>query len=154
MIETHELLGPQSEEEERIFAEQDVLYAVQHCIQRAMAHAGVSQKELAKKIGKSPASVSQFFSAEANPTLRNVACLTRALEIDLHVSWRPRNAEHCYAVRPEPKMEVVRVCSVIHRPDATEWQQAAIPLRAAARPDPWRSTSSRSGEPRRKSAGT
>ncbi len=146
MIETNELLAPQNEEEERIFAEQDLLFAIQHCIQRAMVSANVSQKDLAAKIGKSRASVSQFFSAEANPTVRSVACVTHALGIDLHVTWRPRDADHCFIAPAQPKMEAVPIGRVIHRPDVAEWREAVGSQGIGRRDERWRAPVATAGE--------
>lgn len=81
MTKISDLLGPQNEDEKAIYAEQDLLFSIQFAIQRAMVDGSISQKDLADRLGKSRASVSQFFSATANPTVRSIAAVTYALGI-------------------------------------------------------------------------
>jgi ribosome-binding protein aMBF1 (putative translation factor) len=50
--------------------------------------AGLSKAELARRIGKDPASVRRLFSAEVNPELKTLAALADAL--DAEVTIQPR----------------------------------------------------------------
>lgn len=50
--------------------------------------AGLSKAELARRIGKDPASVRRLFSAEVNPELKTLAAIADAL--DAEVTIQPR----------------------------------------------------------------
>lgn len=50
--------------------------------------AGVSKAELARRIGKDPASVRRLFSAEVNPELKTVAAIADALDAEVVVQPR------------------------------------------------------------------
>jgi ribosome-binding protein aMBF1 (putative translation factor) len=52
--------------------------------------AGLSKAELARRIGKDPASVRRLFSAEVNPELKTLAAIADAL--DAEVTIQPRRA--------------------------------------------------------------
>lgn len=52
--------------------------------------AGLSKAELARRIGKDPASVRRLFSAEVNPELKTLAAIADAL--DAEVTILPRRA--------------------------------------------------------------
>ena len=54
----------------------------------ALTKAGMSQRDLAKKLGKKPSQITRMLSGEANVTLRTIAELDSALELDLEI--RPR----------------------------------------------------------------
>jgi transcriptional regulator with XRE-family HTH domain len=74
------LFGPQSEEENEIFALEALVVSVQVALHRAMTKHGVSNKELAERLGMSPARVSQIFSDKGpNMTLRTIAKIQAAL---------------------------------------------------------------------------
>jgi ribosome-binding protein aMBF1 (putative translation factor) len=51
--------------------------------------AGVSKAELARRIGKNPASMRRLFSAEVNPELKTVAAIADALGAEVVVRPRP-----------------------------------------------------------------
>lgn len=75
-----EVLGPQNSEEEEAFAIEALVFSVQIALQRAMQRRGVSNKDLAERLGMTPARVSQIFSAKgANLTLRTIARVQHAL---------------------------------------------------------------------------
>ena len=74
------LFGPQSEEEKETFALEALVVSVQVALHRAMTKHGVSSKELAERLGMSPARVSQIFSDRGpNMTLRTIAKIQAAL---------------------------------------------------------------------------
>lgn len=78
-----ELFGPQSEGEKEIFALESLVFSVQVALQRAMTKQGVSAKELAERLGMTPARVSQIFSDKGpNLTLRTIAKIQAALGED------------------------------------------------------------------------
>ncbi|MFP5509809.1 MAG: helix-turn-helix domain-containing protein, partial [Alphaproteobacteria bacterium] len=69
-----ELLGPQSEGEKEAFAIEALVFSVQIALQKAMQKNGVTNKELAERLGMSPARVSQVFSSNGpNLTLKTIA---------------------------------------------------------------------------------
>ncbi len=75
-----ELLGPQSEGEKEAFAIEALVFSVQIALQKAMQKNGVTNKELAERLGMSPARVSQVFSSNGpNLTLKTIARIQHAL---------------------------------------------------------------------------
>jgi predicted XRE-type DNA-binding protein len=71
--------GPQNEEEERIFAEENFRIDVQVALRELMVEKGVTQKELARRLHVSESRVSQIFSDEFNMTVRKLAAFYHAL---------------------------------------------------------------------------
>lgn len=71
--------GPQTQEEERIFAEENFRIDVQMTIQELMEKKGVNQKQLATLLGVTESRVSQFFTDESDMTLRELAGILHAL---------------------------------------------------------------------------
>jgi len=67
------MFGPMDREEEAIFAVEGLLADVQLSIQEAMLDRGVSRSELARRLGCSPANVTQLLSEDANLTVQTVA---------------------------------------------------------------------------------
>lgn len=77
------ILGPQSKEEEEAFAIEALVFSVQISLQKAMQKHGVSNKELADRLGMTPARVSQIFATKgANLTLKTIARVQHALGED------------------------------------------------------------------------
>lgn len=75
-----ELLGPQHDGEKEAFAIEALVFSVQVALQRAMHKNGVTNKELAERLGMSPARVSQIFSSNGpNLTLKTIARIQHAL---------------------------------------------------------------------------
>jgi transcriptional regulator with XRE-family HTH domain len=78
-----ELLGPQLDEEKEAFAIESLVFSVQVALQKAMSKHGVANKELAQRLGMSPARVSQVFSSNGpNLTLKTIARIQHALGED------------------------------------------------------------------------
>lgn len=46
---------------------------------------GMSKAELARRIGKNPASVRRLFSAEGNPELKTIAAMATALDAEIKI---------------------------------------------------------------------
>lgn len=81
------IFGPFSNEEEEVFAVEDLIFDVQIALQRAMREHGVSQSELANRLGVTPARVSQMFAdSGANLTLETVAKIAIALETTVSIA--------------------------------------------------------------------
>lgn len=73
-------LEPRNANEEEIFAIEELIFDVQHEFQLMMQRRGMTQSQLAKAIGCSPARVSQLMNdAGANMTLETVARVAFAL---------------------------------------------------------------------------
>lgn len=76
------LLGPQTGEEEA-FAIEALVFSVQVSLQKAMNKHGVTNKDLAERLGMTPARVSQIFSTSGpNLTLKTIARIQHALGED------------------------------------------------------------------------
>jgi plasmid maintenance system antidote protein VapI len=75
------LFGPTSKNEELVFAVEELLADVQLAIQESMLELGVSRSDLAKRLGCSPANVTQLLSEEANLTVQTVARIFHALNM-------------------------------------------------------------------------
>lgn len=54
--------------------------------------AGLSKAELARQIGKDPASIRRLFTAEVNPELKTVAALASALGAEVKIVSRRRSS--------------------------------------------------------------
>lgn len=54
---------------------------------------GITKAELAREIGKNPASVRRLFTAPANPELRTVVAMADALDADVVVVPRSRRSK-------------------------------------------------------------
>jgi DNA-binding XRE family transcriptional regulator len=58
------------------------------------AEHGVTKAELAREIGKNPASVRRLFTAPANPELRTLVAIADALDADVVILPRSRRRRH------------------------------------------------------------
>lgn len=101
------LLGPQEGEEED-FAIEDLVFSTQIALQKAMARKGVSNKDLAERLGMTPARVSQIF-AKKGPNLRlsTIARIAHALGEDFEFVRKEENRQ------PLPKEKAKVFQSVI-----------------------------------------
>jgi ribosome-binding protein aMBF1 (putative translation factor) len=63
-------------------------FALVDALIRARAKGGVTQAELARKIGTKQSAIARFESGNSNPTLAFVQKLSDALGLELHVSVR------------------------------------------------------------------
>lgn len=68
--------------------QEELIVQVTELIAVAMEQGGVSKSVLAKRLGKSPAFVTQLLAGNANMTLRTIADLFTALGLELHVGYR------------------------------------------------------------------
>jgi transcriptional regulator with XRE-family HTH domain len=59
-------------------------------LERLMYRKGITQAELAKRLGKSEGRVSQMFDEGGNPTVKTLVSLARALDVQLSVLAHPR----------------------------------------------------------------
>lgn len=64
--------------------------AVMQALDTERARQAVTKAELARKIGKDPASVRRLFSSDSNPGLKTVVSIADALDYELTVKPRSR----------------------------------------------------------------
>jgi DNA-binding phage protein len=69
-------------------------------LDRLRESAGLSKAELARQVGKDPASIRRLFSAEVNPELKTVAAVASALGAEVKVVTRRRSSTRRSARRP------------------------------------------------------
>ena len=72
-------LGPQSRDEEVIYAEENLRVDLQLRLQKLLNHTKLSRREFAVRAGMTEQQVSRLFSSSANPRLRTLARLFHAL---------------------------------------------------------------------------
>lgn len=81
MLGTNELLRPQGDHELELDRIDSLVLSAQIAIQKAMAVNGVSQRELAERLGVSSARVSQIVAGNgSNLTLRTIGRIAHALD--------------------------------------------------------------------------
>ena len=85
-----------SHDEELDFAEEEAVAQAAIVIAQCLERCGMSQRELAQRLGISEGRVSQILSAESNPTVKTLARIGRALGcrlqlelVTLHRSQEP-----------------------------------------------------------------
>lgn len=74
------MVGPRNPGEAEVYAVEELLADIQYCIQSVMHRKQVSRSELAKRLGCSPANVTQMLSEGSNLTLDSIARIFHALE--------------------------------------------------------------------------
>jgi DNA-binding phage protein len=70
---------------ERARREIDVIDAIVNALDGLRAEHGMSKAQLAREIGKNPASIRRLLTAPANPELRTVVAIADALDADIMV---------------------------------------------------------------------
>lgn len=75
-------------EYERFRRQVEQIDAVVNALDELRERAGMSKAELARRIGKDPASIRRLFSAEVNPELKTVAAIADALDAEVLVRRR------------------------------------------------------------------
>lgn len=88
-----------SHDEELDFAEEEAVAQAAIVIAQCLERCGMSQRELAQRLGISEGRISQILSAESNPTVKTLARVGRALGcrlqldlVTLHRSQEPASA--------------------------------------------------------------
>ena len=74
----------------------DIVNALDHL----RAEHGFSKAELAREIGKNPASIRRLLTAPGNPELRTIVALAEVLDADIKVVPRKRSARLARRTRP------------------------------------------------------
>lgn len=89
--------GPADANEALVFATEELKADTQYEVFRALSQAGMSQADLARKIGVSQAWVSQVLSDDANLTLESIAKIFLGLGLQCHFSVAPVEAHFAQA---------------------------------------------------------
>lgn len=93
------VMGPEFPAEfERASREIKAIDAIVNELDSLRATHGMTKAELAREIGKNPASVRRLFTAPANPELRTVVAMADALGADVVIVPRHRRRK-----RPDPR---------------------------------------------------
>ena len=74
--------------------------AVVRQLDRLRESAGLSKAELARQVGKDPASIRRLFTAEVNPELKTVAAVASALGAEVKIVTRRRSSNRKSSRRP------------------------------------------------------
>ncbi|OOY27465.1 hypothetical protein BMI90_12715 [Thioclava sp. L04-15] len=118
-----ELLGPQKGEEEA-YAIEALVFSTQVALQKAMNRKGMSNRELADRLGMTPARVSQIFSSNGpNLTLKTIARIAHALGDDFELVRK----QDIRGTLPEERAKEFRsvVLHVNPRLSPSVWQEKA-----------------------------
>ena len=70
------------------------------------AQTKLSKAQLARQVGMDPASIRRLFSSDANPTMRTVAALAAALDMEITIAPRVRTV-----AQPAPRSRPRRLAS-------------------------------------------
>jgi transcriptional regulator with XRE-family HTH domain len=89
--------GPTDANEALIFATEELKADTQYEILRALSNAGMSQADLARKLGVSQAWVSQALSDDANLTIDTIAKIFLGLGLQCHFSSQPVQPHYAQA---------------------------------------------------------
>lgn len=90
--------GPADANEAIIFATEELKANTQYEVLRALSRAGMSQADLARKIGVSQSWVSQALSDDANLTLDSIAKIFLGLGLQCHFTAEPVQPHFAQAV--------------------------------------------------------
>lgn len=82
--------GPRNEEEALVFAEENFRVDVQHQIHRIMGVQGISDKDLAERLGLTEEDVESFFGDDAMIDFRMLARIFHVLNTRCKLSWELR----------------------------------------------------------------
>jgi transcriptional regulator with XRE-family HTH domain len=81
-----------------------------------LAERGMSRKDLADCIGVSPGRVSQILSGDENLTMRSLAAVAEALDVNVDITFREASpAEHRETAEVTLRPECVRPLAPSHR---------------------------------------
>jgi DNA-binding Xre family transcriptional regulator len=116
------LFGPQSAEEKETFSLEALVVSVQIALHRAMTKHSVSSKELAERLGMSPARVSQIFSDKGpNMTLRTIAKIQAALDEEFELVLKCDLRKNKKNGGKEESAKVI--AHFLHQKPASLWQE-------------------------------
>ncbi|MGH2871243.1 MAG: DNA-binding protein [Solirubrobacteraceae bacterium] len=76
---------------ERATREIKTIDAIVNALDSLRATQGMTKAELAREIGKNPASVRRLLTAQSNPELRTVVAMAEALDADVVIVPRSQN---------------------------------------------------------------
>ena len=81
-------------EYERARAEIAQIDTIMRTLDHLREEAGFSKADLARRIGKDPASVRRLFTAQVNPELKTIAALARALDAEVQIVPRGKRSSN------------------------------------------------------------
>lgn len=124
--------GPRDQNEEFIFALENLRADFQYAVLKALKQQGISQAELARRLGVSAPWVSQILSDEANITIESAARVIAALKLDLSFREMSEPAEAAAAV------EEATTPPLPQKRSGNAWQEinSAKPLPASSEAGP------------------
>jgi transcriptional regulator with XRE-family HTH domain len=115
-----DLLGPQSDDEREIFALEALVVSIQVALHKAMKKHGVSNKELAGRLGMSSARVSQIFSDKGpNMTLKTIAKIQSALDEEFEFILKSDRSNK----RISKQENVKGIARLLHSKPDSVWQE-------------------------------
>jgi predicted transcriptional regulator len=79
----------ETREDELVAAEEAAMVDVEYLLHTVLQRKGVSQKELAERLGVSQSRVSQMLSGDSNPTVRTLARIAHVLEQHVCIEMVP-----------------------------------------------------------------
>jgi len=86
----YERLGQSSREDLRLLRQEELIIEATEAIAAAMERVGITQKELAERLGCTKGYVSQLLGGGRNLTLRTLSDVTQALESVVRLELQPR----------------------------------------------------------------
>lgn len=125
-MNVNELLRPMNEEERSLDVVEMLVLSIQVALQNAMTRGGVSQKELADRLGVSPARVSQILSESgANLTVKTIGKIAHALGEEFELVTR-KQLRDISTIKEEVQFTRLRIASSAKRADPWEERVANV----------------------------
>jgi transcriptional regulator with XRE-family HTH domain len=73
----------------KILEQEGLIFHVTECVAEAMQEKGITKAELAARLGRSRAYVTQLLNGTANMTLKTIADVFTAMDLELTVGFQP-----------------------------------------------------------------
>lgn len=116
-----DLFGPQGEEEAEAFALESLVFSVQIALQKAMSKRGVTSKDLAERLGMTPARVSQIFAEKGpNLTLKTIAKVQAALGEEFEFISKNEGK----AIQSKTSAQIFSMIAHMH--DRSPWREVRV----------------------------
>lgn len=98
---TYEAFEASSAKNRRLLRQEELILGVTEAVCEILEREGLTQAELARRLGKTKGFVSQVLAGDRNLTLRTIADIADALELraELQLVARPRRAARPKAIR-------------------------------------------------------
>lgn len=115
----------ESEENRRLYAQEDLILQVTEAIWERMSELNVSKKDLAEKLGRSKSYITQVLSGSRNMTLRTLADI--AFTLDMEPKFILNNEENIQMQQVYVEMGKLlseKLVIVAGNDDHTEWSSS------------------------------